>query len=250
MLGCKAQVLLVSPKVIRVLSGDFTPDRSDIVHCDAEFLTAVFTGLPEAAMYTDSVGTIVAANDACLALFAQTLVGKDIKKFMAEKFGQVDIREPVVLERVSYERAPGDVVRLEVRIHPAQGHTLVFFREHKLLFEYQSAIEQALTAQEALISRVLPASLIRKFHRDGKRSPNFAVVQNPSIVFVRIVNFVQWAETVLPTVAIGLLNDIFKEFDQIVAARPSMMKVKTMGDLYMALGGVFCEVASPHEHAT
>jgi hypothetical protein len=104
--------------------------------------------------------------------------------------------------------------------------------------------------REELFTRIFPAPLVRKFTRDGARSGCFAIVQSASISFVHFVGFLDWAKTVVPPFAIETLNQLFRSFDGLIATRPSMMHVKSLGDLYMAVGGVFCAVMSQHEHAT
>lgn len=45
------------------------------------------------------------------------------------------------------------------------------------------------------------------------------------------------------------LNMMFKEYDARVAVRSSVMRVKCIGDCYMAAGGIFMEVNQPSVHA-
>jgi class 3 adenylate cyclase len=104
--------------------------------------------------------------------------------------------------------------------------------------------------RDELLARILPAPLIRKFQKDGKRGSNFTLVTLASIVFLNFQDFSTWAASVAPQVAMGALTELFARFDAIINGKPSMMKVKTMGDVYMAAGGIFCDVNRAHEHAT
>jgi class 3 adenylate cyclase len=104
--------------------------------------------------------------------------------------------------------------------------------------------------RDELLARILPAPLIRKFQKDGKRGSNFTIVTTASIVFLNFQDFSTWSASVAPQVAMGVLTELFARFDAIINGKPSMMKVKTMGDVYMAAGGIFCDVNRAHEHAT
>jgi hypothetical protein len=69
MLGCPADMLIGSPKIMKVLSGDFSPERSDAINRDTEFLEAVSIALPDPVMYADSERRIRSADTACLNMF-------------------------------------------------------------------------------------------------------------------------------------------------------------------------------------
>jgi class 3 adenylate cyclase len=75
-------------------------------------------------------------------------------------------------------------------------------------------------------------------------------VQFASVVCISFIKFAEWTETVAPTEAFAVLADVFGRFDAILTTKPSLVRVKMLGDLYVAAGGIFCEVNSPHEHAT
>jgi class 3 adenylate cyclase len=101
------------------------------------------------------------------------------------------------------------------------------------MVQYNAAIRGAEAARDALFEKILPSPLVRKFKRDGKISENFAVVQFVSISFVKFVNFTEWSQKVAPIITFNALNDLFARFDAILSERRSIMKVKTLGDVYM-----------------
>jgi class 3 adenylate cyclase len=258
MLGVPAEILMSSPKIMNVISGDFSPARSDSINRDTEFLEAVYMALPVAVLCADSEKKIITANFACSALFAGIApVGQDLQEFFSEKhFEGIDLtiftpsQEPRVLGGVTFRGLADECVHLQLTVATVQTHTVVFVKECNVMFECRSIVDEAARKRDDLLSRILPAPLVRKFHRDGKRGSNFAVVQSASLVFINFEAFSEWSASVPATTAIGALNALFESFDAVIATKPLMMKVKTMGDVYMAAGGVFCEVNSPHEHAT
>jgi len=58
-----------------------------------------------------------------------------------------------------------------------------------------------------------------------------------TVLFADIVNFTQLAARMSPTELVNLLNQIFSAFDRL-AERHGLEKIKTIGDAYMAVGGV------------
>ena len=58
-----------------------------------------------------------------------------------------------------------------------------------------------------------------------------------AVMFADIVNFTHMSEEMSPNETVHLLNDIFSEFDTL-AEKYSIEKIKTIGDAYMAAGGL------------
>lgn len=58
-----------------------------------------------------------------------------------------------------------------------------------------------------------------------------------TVMFADIVNFTHMSEEMSPNETVHLLNDIFSEFDTL-AEKHSIEKIKTIGDAYMAAGGL------------
>jgi class 3 adenylate cyclase len=258
MLGVPADILMASPKIMNVISGDFSPARSDSINRDTEFLEAVYMALPLAVLCVDAEKRIVSLNGACSALFPGIApVGQYVQEFFSDqRFEGIDLavftpsQEPRVLGGVTFSGPAEECVHLQLTVATVQTHMVVFLKECNQLFECRSIVEEAERRRDELLARILPAPLVRKFRRDGKRGSNFAVVQSASLVFISFQELSNWSGSVPPATAMGTLTALFDSFDAIIATKPLMMKVKTMGDVYMAAGGVFCEMNSPHEHAT
>jgi class 3 adenylate cyclase len=259
MLGCRSDILTASPKIMNVVAGDFSPARSDAINRDTEFLESVYVGFPDAVMCTDAERRIRSANPAAIALLVgNDPIGETLDDFFKDSaFSGIDpallspAREPRVLDGITYDRCESSsCVHLQVTIASGPRHTIVYLKERGELFECDSIIERARSECDELLSRILPTPLIRKFQNEGKRGSNFTVVQVASIVFVSFHEFSKWSVSVSPEVAMEVLNEVFSRFDAIINGKPSMMKVKTMGDVYMAAGDIFYDVNCGHEHVT
>jgi class 3 adenylate cyclase len=61
--------------------------------------------------------------------------------------------------------------------------------------------------------------------------------QSATILFADIVGFTTLAESKTPEEVIGILNEIFSEFDQLVE-ETNLEKIKTIGDAYMVASGL------------
>jgi adenylate cyclase len=95
------------------------------------------------------------------------------------------------------------------------------------------AAEKART--EELLVNVLPAAIADELKRCGKVQPKYS--RSATILFADFQGFTLLAERTEPAALVGFLDHYFTMFDDIVA-RHGLEKLKTIGDAYMAVGGV------------
>jgi class 3 adenylate cyclase len=98
----------------------------------------------------------------------------------------------------------------------------------------EAAFEKA--RAEQLLDNVLPTSVAEELKRTGKVEPKYTA--SATILFADFRGFTLLAEQMEPALLVGLLDQYFTAFDDIIA-RYGLEKVKTIGDAYMAVGGVF-----------
>jgi class 3 adenylate cyclase len=95
------------------------------------------------------------------------------------------------------------------------------------------AVEKELA--ERLLLNILPAPIAERLKRqEASIADGHADV---TVMFADIVNFTQLAEELSPNDTVSLLNEIFSEFD-LLAEKYGIEKIKTIGDAYMAAGGL------------
>jgi len=88
---------------------------------------------------------------------------------------------------------------------------------------------------ELLLLNILPQPIAERLKRDAQTiADSFA---DASILFADIVDFTGLATTQSPTQLVQLLNEVFSVCDRL-AERHGLEKIKTIGDAYMAVGGV------------
>jgi class 3 adenylate cyclase len=88
---------------------------------------------------------------------------------------------------------------------------------------------------EELLDAVLPAAIADELRKNGKVQPKYT--RSATILFADFQGFTLLAERAEPAALVGLLDQYFTAFDGIVA-RYGLEKLKTIGDAYMAVGGV------------
>lgn len=101
-------------------------------------------------------------------------------------------------------------------------------QQHQLLAEEQKKSERVLL-------NVLPNSIAQRLkEHHGLIADGHADV---TVMFVDLVNFTQLTESLSPEQMVGLLNTIFSGFDEL-CEKHGVEKIKTIGDAYMAVGGL------------
>ena len=106
----------------------------------------------------------------------------------------------------------------------------------------ERALYEAQRKSETLLLNILPkviADQLKK-NQDSADQENGAIAEQFSeatILFADIVDFTSQAARTRPTDLVSLLNQIFSTFDQLVE-RHGLEKIKTIGDAYMAVGGL------------
>jgi class 3 adenylate cyclase len=88
---------------------------------------------------------------------------------------------------------------------------------------------------ETLLHAILPEETAAELIDTGKTEPRYH--EQTSILFADLVGFTPLAAELDPVFLIAELNDIYSEFDRIVQQN-GCERVKTIGDSYMAIGGV------------
>jgi class 3 adenylate cyclase len=96
----------------------------------------------------------------------------------------------------------------------------------------ETAAEKART--EELLANILPPSIADELKTNGKVQPKYTTAA--TVLFTDFKGFTLLTERTEPAALIGLLDQYFTTFDDIVA-RCGLEKLKTVGDAYMAVAG-------------
>ncbi|HEY1015353.1 MAG TPA: adenylate/guanylate cyclase domain-containing protein [Herpetosiphonaceae bacterium] len=108
-------------------------------------------------------------------------------------------------------------------------------RLHDQEREYLTMLEHAQRTSEQLLLNILPKPIADRLRTDpGTIAESFGAV---TVLFADIVDFTALASQAEPSAVVRLLNELFSTFDELAAAR-GLEKIKTIGDAYMAVGGL------------
>jgi len=96
-------------------------------------------------------------------------------------------------------------------------------------------LNQERAKSDSLLLNILPASVAEELKSEDSVAPRH--YESASVLFTDFVGFTQIAEGMTPEQLIDELDHCFSRFDEI-ARRHNLEKIKTIGDSYMAVGGV------------
>ncbi len=111
--------------------------------------------------------------------------------------------------------------------------------EKKRLRDHEMEMFRQLSAEKANSDRLL-LNILPRVIADRLRAGEQVIVDSfaeVTVLFADIVGFSQLAARLSPTELVRTLNTIFSRFDSL-AARFGLEKIKTIGDAYMAVGGL------------
>ena len=97
------------------------------------------------------------------------------------------------------------------------------------------AVEEERRKSDELLKNILPEATAEELKRDGEAKPR--TYESVTVVFVDFKDFTQKSESISPEKLVDTLNQTFTEFDKIVK-KHNLEKIKTVGDAYMAVGGL------------
>jgi class 3 adenylate cyclase len=138
-----------------------------------------------------------------------------------------------------YLAKPFNPVLLRARIGASLAQKQQRDRERFYVERLRAAQEQS----EALLLNVLPKAIADRLKLgESAIADYFPAV---TVLFADLVGFTAYAARLAPATVVERLNEIFSAFDQL-AERHGVEKIKTIGDAYLAVGGL--PVARP-DHA-
>jgi class 3 adenylate cyclase len=118
--------------------------------------------------------------------------------------------------------------------------------EKKRLRDQEDAYRAQIVAEKKraddLLNIIIPPSAVVELKATGAVKPRRH--ENVAILFCDIVGFTAYCDKHLPEIVVGHLQTLIESFELIVD-RHGMEKIKTIGDAFMATGGLLRPVAAP-----
>jgi PAS domain S-box-containing protein len=239
---------------MRILAGDFSLPKSEGSNRDSAFFEKVVSNLPDAIIYANAEFVIQAANSSCARILGESnLVGRNAKQYFASGAFQGNVEALFGATRVSpterlvLKKSDGTEVHLETSSQYMSGKFVVSCQDVTQTVRYDTLILEERAKSDELLATILPPSLVQRVQQ-GETNISFAV-PIATIMFLDIVEFTPWCGSLEATTVVSRLNQLFRRLDLIVSQKPTMTKIKCIGDCYMAAGGIFCEGNRPERHA-
>jgi guanylate cyclase len=197
LLHCPVSVILQCPKVMTVLSGDFSTRRRDEGAKTAAFFREVVMQIPD-AIVTAAADTqeVVSVNMAADRAFGEGVVGKNVREWMTAQFqGNVQALFSNMTttpgakgkdESLSFQKDAETLVNLETTLLP-MGDTFVFvFTYVTQVVRYNTLIQFERSKSDQMLKSILPPSLVPRVQA-GEKHILFAV-SSASALFLGIVS--------------------------------------------------------------
>lgn len=116
-----------------------------------------------------------------------------------------------------------------------EKRTKTITQQKEQLEANQKELEIQKEKSDKLLLNILPAETVEELKNKGKTKPRY--YRMVTVMFTDIKGFTQIAESFKPTDLVKRLDNLFREIDKIIE-NYQLEKIKTIGDAYMAAGGV------------
>ena len=275
LLHCNADQILQTPKIMAVLSGEFSTVKANTAVRTASFFNTVLNSLPEVIIIANQENNIESVNKQCCSLFnaeSKDLIGKTISEILSKFEGDALklLQAPsnninLVLRKLNNNNnnsATNSTTSINNNNNTGNSYEILNFigfslisnqklaiilRDNTTAVRYNKLIQQEKMKSDELLASILPQNLVPRVQA-GETDISFSI-QSATIVFMDIVSFTPWCGSLPADKVMSTLNLLFKKFDSNCNNYSTMTKIKCIGDCYMASGGVFSEVNQPAEHA-
>jgi adenylate cyclase len=137
----------------------------------------------------------------------------------------------IELGAADYMLKPCDPLLLRARVSACLETKRLRDKEQAYLQQIQA--EQA--RSERLLLNILPQPIAERLKHSNK--PIAEQFDDVSVLFADIVGFTRLAMRITPAELVGMLNEVFSLFDDLAECY-GLEKIKTIGDSYMAAGGL------------
>ncbi|MEO5602005.1 MAG: adenylate/guanylate cyclase domain-containing protein [Cyclobacteriaceae bacterium] len=125
--------------------------------------------------------------------------------------------------------------RLETIVQQLELSSALLKQSGEEMIRQKKAIEIESRNASNLLLNVLPEYVAKELQEKGSVTPRHFPIA--TVLFADLVNFSQLSKGLTPSEMVDELNTLFVGFDEILE-RNNMEKIKTIGDGYMAAGGL------------
>jgi len=241
--------------------------KSEMKKEDVSISGSIVQGSTSGILSVNISGTIEFMNPAIthiLGLTPEQLLGQSVHSLFESKDGKEILNQISLMNNgqssTSFEahmKCINDneaLIDCGVSIHAISSKSksnlesfLFIIRDESELSKKQKEAEEAKKQSEHLLLQILPRDIIVRLNQ-GEKDITF-VVPSSTIMFIDIVKFGEYSSHLTPDEILGNLSIVFSAFDELIAKYPLITKIKLIGDIYMAAGGLFNPNEPPTSHA-
>ena len=154
------------------------------------------------------------------------------KKNVLQQRFQYEYDKKAALARVEQEKKDDRQALIRNATLAGLGGSLVFLF---IVYRQRNRISKEKERSEELLLNILPAEVAEELKSKGEADAKH--FDDATILFTDFKNFTTLSAIMTPAELVAALNDCFRAFDSIVA-KYRIEKIKTIGDAYMAAGGL------------
>jgi len=256
LLHCPPSIIMQTQKIMSILSGDFIERELDTAKRDSDFFDNICYNLPDAVVNIRSDDTIISFSKAFCDSFeiSQDIIGATkISDVLNERKVKMSLSEIIQQTQTSVETivnaksSNGSDKYYSVNTFVHNEIRIITFRDISQIVRYNALIKEEKLKSDSMLAAILPPSLVKRV-QNNEKNISFAV-QSASIIFMDIVSFTPWCSSNPASVVMQTLNLMYRKYDALLTKYPTMVKIKCIGDCYMAAGGIFSEANQPSIHA-
>ena len=253
---CPPQDVMQTPKIMEILSGNFSSKSKDVSTHNSEFFDQIVQSIPDSVIVCNlnfKVTNINKASERIYGLDVKEFLDKDVQEFITTSSMFVGSTKELFEKsesniKVEFKK-PGDDNKcfLDINLSQMGDNYVLVTRDETQAVLYNTLIAEERAKSDHLLSSILPPNLVKRV-QDGEKNISFGV-QSASILFLDIVEFTPWCASNTASMVMSTLNALFRKFDADLATHSTMTKIKCIGDCYMCSGGIFVEINQASVHA-
>jgi len=251
LLHCPIDTLIHTPRIVNLLAGDLT--NAEYSKRDSDFFDQIVNNLPDLIIIYNNQMKIHHLNTSASNFFKDKYnIGEDIRVLFSQdmfspKYNDHDYQNQFKLPEMITITNNGSQNYFRTNILTINEYYVICLKNETQIVIYNQLIQDEKQKSDKMLYSILPPVFVKSL-QSGQNNSGF-LVQNASVVFIDIVGFTPWCASLTANQVMSTLNIIFREFDSIILQYPSMIKVKCIGDCYMAAGGIFNDVNNSTTHA-
>jgi class 3 adenylate cyclase len=173
------------------------------------------------------------------------------KQFTLIRLGQIDdyYDGHIICIAIDDVEIPCKITMIGMRktANEEMNRYVVILENESLVLKYQTEVEQMKQKTDELFSEILPKEIHYLFNQNEEDV--VFTVESASIIFIDIARFCDYISSLPPNLTMEFLSKVFGAYDEVMKKYTLMTKIKSIGDAYLAVSGLFSPNDPHQSHA-